>query len=180
MRSVTATARARLGYRAGFARVLLGGVILVGVILGLVAMHTIGHSNPPAATHAAPAEIAMVDSHAATPVTAHGTVGHSSTQISESPEAPHGAPAAAMAEQSAPAAPPLTADGCAGCADGQTGIALMCVFILMVLVALATPRLLRRTRWDRTLQALPRHRFWAFWIVRSRAPSLHMFCISRT
>lgn len=132
---------------AGPRAVLLGATIVIGVLLGLVSMHTFGLHGTSAQTSATVAvdagdHRAMADASA-----------HNSTQTSDSV-------------------------GCVGCGDGHVGLALMCVFVLLaVALFLLLPRLLQS--WDcAPTRAGPSFR--PIFRILSRAPSLHVLCISRT
>lgn len=132
---------------AGSLAVLLGATIVIGVLLGLVSMHTFGLHGTAAQTSATVAvdtgdHRAMANANA-----------HDSTQTSDS-------------------------GGCVGCGDGHVGLALMCVFVLLAIALFfLLPRLPRS--WDcASTRAGPSFR--PIFRILSRAPSLHVLCISRT
>ena len=136
-----------------FRRIMLGGLLVAAVVTGLLAMHTLNLHGTPAAH--APATISVAASDA---VGAH----HS----------------AAGAHESGGTASDLGGT-CADCGSGDhLGMAMACVLaLLLILLILVPPRLLRG--WTRTL---PRPSLVARFTDRmlSRAPSLHVLCISRT
>ena len=151
MASATAT-RSGKSPRAFFRCVLLAGLLVAAVIVGLLAMHTLNLHGTPAA-HAP-----------AITVSATGTEGahHSAGGVHES-----GGSAGDLGS------------ACTDCGSGDhLGMAMACVLaLLLILLILVPPRLLRG--WTRTL---PRSSLVARFTDRmlSRAPSLHVLCISRT
>ncbi|MBE7954636.1 hypothetical protein ILP86_09930 [Microbacterium sp. R1] len=132
---------------------MLGGLLVAAIVLGLLAMHTLNLHGTPAAH--APATISVAASDA---VGAH----HS----------------AAGAHESGGTASDLGGT-CADCGGSDhLGMAMACVLaLLLVLLILAPPQLL--PGWMHTA---PRPLLVARFIdqLRSRAPSLHVLCISRT
>ena len=152
MASATAT-RSGKSPRAFFRCVLLGGLLVAAVIVGLLAMHTLNLHGTPAAHAPAVVSASVVDAGAAH----HGAVGD------HEPNGALGDPGAS----------------CADCGAGDhLGMAMACVLaLLLVLLVLLPPRLL--PGWMRTV---PRPLLVWRGIDRqvSRAPLLHVLCISRT
>lgn len=151
--AVTAATRSGKGLQGFLRRVMLGGLLVAAVVLGLLAMHTLNLHGTPAAH--APAAISVSTSDA---VGAH-----------------HGA---AGSHESGGAASDLGGT-CTDCGGGDhLGMAMACVLaLLLVLLVLVPPRLL--PGWMHTV---PRPLLVERFIDRllSRAPSLHVLCISRT
>lgn len=151
--SVPAT-RSRRDPQGVFRRVLLGGLIVVGIIVGLVAMHTLNLHGTPAAQASATVSL----SAPGTAGTHHGVaVGqHVSADTANDFEG-----------------------ACTDCGAGDhLAMAMACVLaLLLVLLVLAPPRLLRGWRLMPP-RADPRVRLSDG--VLFRAPSLHVLCISRT
>ncbi len=149
---MTAATRSRKGLQ-GLRRVVLGGLLVAAVALGLLAMHSL-NLHGTAAAHA-PAAISVSASDA---VGAHH--------------------ATAGAHESSGTASDVGGT-CADCGGGDhLGMAMACVLaLLLVLLILMPPQLL--PRWMHTA---PRPLLVARFIdqLRSRAPSLHVLCISRT
>lgn len=152
MTSVAATRTGR-GLR-GFVRGVLRGVLLVAaVIVGLLAMHTLNLHGT-----------ASADAPAAMSISAPGSA-----------DAPHhavegGTPGDTQGDRTL---------SCVGCGtDDHSGMAMMCVLaLLLVLLLLIPPRVLRAGTGTVLRTALPE-----IIVARllSRAPSLHVLCISRT
>jgi hypothetical protein len=139
--------------RQAFSRatVLLGAAAILGVLLGLTAMHTIG---------------------------LHGTSTHTPMTTSTQPAVHH-----ETGSSLAGADPSGTtgADDCAGCPDGHAGMSMM--MCIAVLLAVAISLLLLRPRIFRLWLAPAMSTLASFRPVTrdlSRAPSLHVLCISRT
>lgn len=137
--------------------VLFGGLLVAAVIAGLLAMHALNLHGTPSAH--APAAISVADSGEA-----HQGVAHHSTAGS------HGSASGTAHD------PGGSCSDCGG--DGHLGMAMACVLaLLLVLLVLVPPRLL--PGWMHTAsRPLLVERF----VDRllSRAPSLHVLCISRT
>lgn len=133
--------------------VLFGGLLVAAILVGLLAMHTLNLHGTPAAH--APAAISASASDA---VGAH----HVAAGTPES---------SGTASDLGPA--------CADCGGGaHLGMAMACVLaLLLVLLVLVPPRLL--PGWMHTA---PRPLLTERFVDRllSRAPSLHVLCISRT
>lgn len=149
---MTAATRSRKGLQ-GLRRVVLGGLLVAAVALGLLAMHSL-NLHGTAAAHA-PAAISVSASDAVG--AHHGTAGaHESSGTASD-----------------------VGGTCADCGGGDhLGMAMACVLaLLLVLLILMPPQLL--PRWMLTA---PRPLVVARIIdqLRSRAPSLHVLCISRT
>lgn len=148
-----ASVRQGKGLRSFLRRVLLGGVLVAAVVAGLLAMHTLNLHGTPAA-HAP----------AAMSVSAAGA-----------DEAHH---LAAGTHESGGTASDL-GGACTDCGGGaHLSMAMACVLaLLLVLLLLVPPRLL--PGW---MHLAPRPLFVAGFIDKrlSRAPSLHVLCISRT
>ncbi len=69
--------------------------------------------------------------------------------------------------------------GCAGCGDGHVSMAMMCAFVLLaVALFLLLPRLVVAPWFGAPTRAGPGFR--SIHRTFSRAPSLHVLCISRT
>ena len=141
------------GLRSLFRRVLLGGVLVAAVVTGLLAMHTLNLHGTPVAH--APAAM--------------------SVSATDADEAHH---LAAGTHESGGTASDLGGT-CTDCGGGaHLSMAMACVLaLLLVLLLLVPPRLL--PGW---MHLAPRPLFVARSIDRrlSRAPSLHILCISRT
>lgn len=158
--------RSRRGLQGSFRRVLLGGLLVVGIIVGLVTMHTLNLHGTPAAQ--APAAI---------------TFTLDSTQLTHVSVS---APDTGATHRGAAVGQHLSADtasdyegACADCGAGDhLAMAMVCVLaLLLVLLVLVPPRLLPGwmhipPRADPQVR-LPER-------VLLRAPSLHVLCISRT
>lgn len=153
MVSVPVTRSGR-GFQGIFRRVLLGGLLAVGIIVGLVTMHTLNLHGTPAAQ--APAAI--------------------SVSAPDSGETHHGA---AVGQHVSGDTAKDHEGRCADCGAGDhLGMAMACVLaLLLVLLVLMPPRLLPgwmhiQPRADPQVRLTDR--------VLLRAPSLHVLCISRT
>lgn len=153
MMSVPVTRSGR-GPKGILRRVLLGGLLAVGIIVGLVTMHTLNLHGTPAAQ----APVAISVSAPDTGETHHGAaVGqHVSGDTAKDHEGT-----------------------CADCGAGDhLGVAMACVLaLLLVLLVLVPPRLLPgwthiQPRAEPPVRLTDR--------VLLRAPSLHFLCISRT
>lgn len=152
MASVSA-ASGRKGLQGFFQCVVLGGLLVTTVIVGLLAMHTLNLHGTSAAH--VPTVISAPDS--GTGKAHHGTAGEY--------EPEHG-----------------VADPATSCADCGTsnhlGMALACVLaLLLVLLVILPPRLV--PGW---MRVVPRPLLAWRYINKqlTRAPSLHVLCISRT
>lgn len=150
MASVAAT-RSEKDLQSFVRYVLVGGVLVAAVIVGLLAMHTLNLHGTTSAHAPAAISISVTDS-------AH----HSASGMHES---------GGSASDLGPA--------CTDCGtNGHLGMAMACVLaLLLILIVLVPPRLLPRwmhavSRSVLRIDAAPR--------VMSRAPSLHVLCISRT
>jgi len=152
MVSVPVTRSGR-GFQGIFRRVLLGGLIAFGIIVGLVTMHTLNLHGTPAAQ--APAAISV-----SAPDTGEADHGAGGQHVSGDTVKEH--------------------EGtCADCGAGyHLGMAMACVLaLLLVLLVLTPPRLL--LGWMHIQpRAYPQVRLTDR--VLLRAPSLHVLCISRT
>lgn len=145
----------------GFLRfVLFGGLLVAAIIPGLLAMHTLNLHGTPSAHAPAALSATVADS---------------------------GEPHQGVAHHSSAGSPGLTTSGtahdrggsCVDCGgDDHLGMAMTCVLaLLLALLVLVPPRLL--PEWMHTA---PRRFLVKRFIDRllSRAPSLHLLCISRT
>ena len=152
MASDTAT-RAGTVIPAVFRGVLLSVVLVAGVVLGLVGMHTLNLHGTAAAE--APAAVSASDP------------GHAEAH-------PAGMTSHEVGQESAGGQM-----SCAGCGtDEHAGMAMVCVLALLLLLLLvAPPHLLRE--WTRVAVRSPLGRD-AFLSILTRGPSLHVLCISRT
>lgn len=152
MASVSA-ASGRKGLQGFFQCVVLGGLLVTTVIVGLLAMHTLNLHGTSAA-------------HAPTVI---------STSDSGTGEAHHGA--AGDHEPEHGVADPATS--CADCGtSNHPGMALVCVLaLLLVLLKILPPR--RLAGW---MCVEPRPLLVWRYVKKqlTRAPSLHVLCISRT
>lgn len=152
MVSATAT-QPRKGLQGLFRRVLLGGLLVAAVVIGLLAMHTLNLHGTPAA-------------HAPAAISASATGADEAHHL-----------AAGMHESGGTASD--LGPACTDCGGSDhLGMALACVLaLLLVLLVLVPPRLL--PGW---MHIAPRPLLVARSIDRmlSRAPSLHVLCISRT
>jgi hypothetical protein len=110
------TAGPALARRGWLESMLLGGLLFVSILLGLVSMHSIGHAT--AAPSSIGETVSAAMTHGGASAAALDSVEHS-TQQGSSPVAE---PALRVVM---PVAPTPTMDGCAGCATGHAGIALM-------------------------------------------------------
>ncbi|WBL19890.1 MULTISPECIES: DUF6153 family protein [Citricoccus] len=158
MASVAAT-RSRRGLPDFLRFVLFGGLLVVAIIPGLLAMHTLNLHGTPSAHAPAAMSVTVADSSEPHQGVAH----HGST-----------------------GSPGLTSGtahdrggSCADCGGGDhLGMAMACVLaLLLALLVLVPPRLL--PEWMHTA---PRPFLVKRFIDRllSRAPSLQVLCISRT
>ncbi|WP_277211646.1 DUF6153 family protein [Isoptericola croceus] len=148
-----AATRSGKGLQGFFRCVLLGGLLAVAIIVGLVAMHTLNVHGTPAA-HASAAVSILV------------------------PDAAHGHDAAT--HQQVPGGTPAGHGGtCADCGAGDhLGMAMACVLaLLLALLILIPPRLVPGWFHSPSRAGSFRHLTDR---VSSRAPSLHVLCISRT
>ena len=139
--------------------VLFGGLLVAAVIAGLLAMHTLNLHGTPSAHAPAALSVTVADSGEAHQGVAHHSSAGSYGLTSGTAHDPGGS--------------------CADCGGGtHLGMAMACVLaLLLVLLALVPPRLL--PGWMHTA---PRPLLVERFIDRllSRAPSLHILCISRT
>lgn len=151
--AVTAATRSRKGSQGFLRRVMLGGLLVAAVVLGLLAMHTLNLHGTAAAHAPAAISVATSDAEGAH----HDALGaHESSGTASDP-----------------------GGTCTDCGGGtHLGMAMACVLaLLLVLLILVPPRLL--PGWMHiALRPLLVARF-IDWLL-SRAPSLHVLCISRT
>ncbi|MCT1767344.1 DUF6153 family protein [Brevibacterium casei] len=158
MAPVAAT-HSRRGLRGLLRCVLFGGLLVAAVIAGLLAMHTLNLHGTPSAHAPAALSVTVADSGEAHQGVAHHSSAGFDGLTSGTAHDPGGS--------------------CADCGGGtHLGMAMACVFaLLLVLLALVPPRLLPGWMHIAPLPLLV-ERF----IDRllSRAPSLHILCISRT
>ncbi|MGC5617693.1 DUF6153 family protein [Georgenia sp. Z1491] len=153
MVSVPAT-RSERAPRGIFRRLLWGGLLVAGIIVGLVAMHTLNlHGTP---TAQAPAAI--------------------SVSAPEAGEAHH----AAVGQQTSSDTAKNHEGACADCgASDHLEMAMACVLaLLLALLVLMPPRLLPGWMHSNPRSDHPQVRLTVR--VPLRAPSLHVLCISRT
>ncbi|MBP2437266.1 DUF6153 family protein [Microbacterium amylolyticum] len=152
MSSLPATA-SETGLRRLSRRLLLGGVLAAAVILGVLAMHTLNLHGTPAAHASGAVSIQALSADG----THHGaSATHDSHGTSEET---HGA--------------------CTHCVSGEhLSMAMACLLALLLgLLFVVPPRLLPGRRHTPIWPAL---RIGAVPRLLSRAPSLHVLCISRT
>lgn len=154
-----AVTRSRRGLPGLLRCVLFGGLLVAAVIAGLLAMHTLNLHGTPSA-HAPAAISGTVADSSET----HQGVAHHSSAGS------HGFTSGTAHDPG---------DSCADCGGGtHLGMAMACVLaLLLALLVLVPPRML--PGWMHTA---PRPLVVERFIDRllSRAPSLHVLCISRT
>ncbi len=132
------------------------GALVATIIAGLLAMHTLNLHGTPVA-HAGVSVVVIESGHAD-----HGAAQSGVEGTSPSREAAHGATRS-------------LADDVGG---GHLGLAMACVLVLLLLVLLFAPRrpLLGSARTSFPLTPI----VGSFGGVLSRAPSLHVLCVSRT
>lgn len=136
---------------------LFGGLLVAALITGLLAMHTL-NLHGTAAAHAPAVSVSVANAD----VVHHGDARHSAADTHLAGSAGHD-PAAS----------------CTDCgSDGDLGTAMACVLaLLLALLILVPPRML--PGWLR-MRPRPVVGTRSIGGVLSRAPSLHVLCISRT
>ncbi|WP_156759043.1 hypothetical protein [Microbacterium karelineae] len=141
-------------------QVLLPAALIAAVTAGLLAMHVL-------APHVMPSG----DSGAHAAVAEHGGA-HLVGALDE------GVVSASPVASVAPDAPMRVADMCASCGGDEAGMALACVFVLLIALLLRAPRrpfLGRAASPSASILAWAAHRTAPF-----RAPARHALCVMRT